>query len=69
MSRSRCGGPPWPSLGACVTGTGALAARTGSLLFVWGAVVLYVLLVAARLVVVRHALRHGLGRLRAPVGR
>ncbi|MFJ2725300.1 TDT family transporter [Streptomyces collinus] len=65
--------PTWWSfifpLGACVTGTGALATRTGSLLFVWGAVVLYVLLVAAWLVVVRHALLHGLGRLRAPVGR
>ncbi|MEU4037840.1 TDT family transporter [Streptomyces collinus] len=65
--------PTWWSfifpLGACVTGTGALAARTGSLPFVWGAVVLYVLLVAAWLVVVWRSLRHAVGHLRAPARR
>lgn len=45
-------------LGACVTGTGALAARTGSTLFVWTAVVLYALLVAAWAVVAYRSLRH-----------
>ncbi|MEN1889509.1 hypothetical protein ACFWBS_28150 [Streptomyces mirabilis] len=45
-------------LGACVTGTSALAARTGSQLFVWIAVVLYALFVAAWAVVARHSLRH-----------
>ncbi|KOG64309.1 TDT family transporter [Streptomyces flaveolus] len=54
--------PTWWSfifpLGACVTGTSALAARTGSQLFVWIAVVLYALLVAAWAVVAWHSLRH-----------
>jgi tellurite resistance protein TehA-like permease len=54
--------PTWWSfifpLGACVTGTSALAARTGSRLFVWIAVVLYALLVAAWAVVAWHSLRH-----------
>ncbi len=54
--------PTWWSfifpLGACVTATGALAARTGSQLFVWTAVVLYVLLVAAWAVVAWYSLRH-----------
>ncbi|MEU7828795.1 TDT family transporter [Nonomuraea sp. NPDC049129] len=45
-------------LGACVTGTGALAARTGSQIFVWVAVVLYALLVAAWVVVACRSLRH-----------
>uniref|UniRef100_A0AAU1UME4 TDT family transporter n=1 Tax=Streptomyces sp. NBC_00119 TaxID=2975659 RepID=A0AAU1UME4_9ACTN len=54
--------PTWWSfifpLGACVTGTSALAARTGSQLFVWIAVVLYALLVAAWAVVAWYSLRH-----------
>ncbi|MFE5037201.1 TDT family transporter [Streptomyces sp. NPDC056683] len=54
--------PTWWSfifpLGACVTGTSALATRTGSQLFVCLAVVLYVLLVAAWAVVSWHSLRH-----------
>nr|WP_189267345.1 C4-dicarboxylate ABC transporter [Streptomyces fuscichromogenes] len=54
--------PTWWSfifpLGAAVTGTSALATRTGSQLFVWTAVVLYVLLVAAWAVVAWHSLRH-----------
>ncbi|MEU1165336.1 TDT family transporter [Streptomyces sp. NPDC005921] len=58
--------PTWWSfifpLGACVTATSALAARTGSQLFVWSAVVLYVLLVAAWAVVAWHSLRHAAGR-------
>ncbi|MPY30356.1 C4-dicarboxylate ABC transporter [Streptomyces adustus] len=63
--------PTWWSfifpLGACVTGTSALASRTGSQLFVWGAVVLYALLVAAWAVVAWHSLRHvgGVRRERA----
>lgn len=61
--------PTWWSfifpLGACVTGTSALAARTGSLLFVWTAVFLYGSLVAAWAVVARHSLVHAAGhRLR-----
>ncbi|MGW3668682.1 TDT family transporter [Streptomyces sp. NPDC005141] len=54
--------PTWWSfifpLGAFVTGTSALAARTGSQLFVWTAVVLYALLVVAWAVVAWHSLRH-----------
>ncbi|MFJ9567177.1 TDT family transporter [Streptomyces fuscichromogenes] len=54
--------PTWWSfifpLGAAVTGTSALAARTGSQLFVWIAVVLYVLLVAAWAVVAWRSLHH-----------
>ncbi|MFD1274754.1 C4-dicarboxylate ABC transporter [Streptomyces kaempferi] len=54
--------PTWWSfifpLGACVTGTSALAARTGSQVFVWAAVVLYALLVAAWVVVAYRSLRH-----------
>ncbi|MFC9460461.1 TDT family transporter [Streptomyces sp. NPDC056983] len=60
--------PTWWSfifpLGACVTGTSALASRTGSLLFAWGAVVLYALLVAAWAVVAWHSLRHAVVRHR-----
>ncbi|WTN39200.1 TDT family transporter [Streptomyces sp. NBC_00631] len=65
--------PTWWSfifpLGACVTGTSALAARTGSQPFVWSAVALYVLLVAAWAVVAWHSLRHAAGQRRdgAPV--
>ncbi|MEV6761819.1 TDT family transporter [Streptomyces sp. NPDC051105] len=58
--------PTWWSfifpLGACVTGTSALAARTGSELFVWSAVVLYALLVVAWAVVAWHSLRHAVRR-------
>jgi hypothetical protein len=50
-------------LGAYVTGTTALAARAGAQVLAWGSVVLYVLLVAAWLVVsgrsLAHAARHG----------
>ncbi|MFF7984228.1 hypothetical protein ACFZDK_34805 [Streptomyces sp. NPDC007901] len=63
--------PTWWSfifpLGACVTGTSALAARTGSRLFVWIAVVLYALLLAAWAVVAWYSLRHAFRqRERAP---
>ncbi|WP_107101206.1 TDT family transporter [Peterkaempfera griseoplana] len=58
--------PTWWSfifpLGACVTGTSALAARTGSQLFVWIAVALYTLLVAAWVVVAWRSLCHAVGR-------
>ncbi|WP_407640286.1 SLAC1 family transporter [Actinacidiphila rubida] len=54
--------PSWWSfifpLGAYVTGTTALAVRTGSLVFVWAAVVLYVALVAAWAVVAARSLGH-----------
>ncbi|WP_327287234.1 C4-dicarboxylate ABC transporter [Streptomyces sp. NBC_01198] len=54
--------PTWWSfifpLGALVTGTGALAARTGSDLFVWPAVVLYALLAAAWALVAWRSLHH-----------
>ncbi|MFI9844907.1 TDT family transporter [Nonomuraea sp. NPDC051941] len=54
--------PSWWSfifpLGACVTGTGVLAARTGSQVFVWVAVVLYTLLAAAWVVVAYRSVRH-----------
>ncbi|MEU9449472.1 TDT family transporter [Streptomyces sp. NPDC048277] len=62
--------PTWWSfifpLGAAVTGTSALAARTGSQLFVWSAVVLYALLVTAWAVVAWHSLRHVAGRPEGP---
>ncbi|MEE4540525.1 TDT family transporter [Streptomyces sp. V4-01] len=64
--------PTWWSfifpLGACVTATAALAVRTGSQLFVWTAVALYVLLVAAWAVVAFRSLHHAAahaGRRRA----
>ncbi|MFF1928164.1 carboxypeptidase regulatory-like domain-containing protein [Streptomyces sp. NPDC058228] len=54
--------PTWWSfifpVGACVTATGTLAARTGSEPFIWTAVVLYALLVIAWVVVAGHSLRH-----------
>ncbi|WUH91734.1 TDT family transporter [Streptomyces sp. NBC_00433] len=54
--------PTWWSfifpLGACVTGTSALAARTGSLLFVWAAVAFYGLLVIAWATVALYSLTH-----------
>lgn len=57
--------PTWWSfifpLGACVTATSALAARTGSLLFVWAAGLLYGSLVIAWAVVARHSLVHASG--------
>lgn len=65
--------PTWWSfifpLGACVTGTGALASRTGSQLFVWAAVTLYVVLVAAWSAVSWKSLRHAVGHLRASARR
>ncbi|MGW2031733.1 TDT family transporter [Streptomyces sp. NPDC001811] len=57
--------PTWWSfifpLGACVTGTSVLAARTGSQPLVWTAVVLYLLLAAAWAVVTWRSLRHAAG--------
>lgn len=54
--------PTWWSfifpVGALVTATCTLAARTGSVLFVWAAVVFYVLLVLAWIVVAGRSLRH-----------
>jgi hypothetical protein len=54
--------PTWWSfifpVGACVTATGTLAARTGSEPLVWIGVVFYALLVIAWLVVASHSLRH-----------
>ncbi|MEV0738688.1 TDT family transporter [Streptomyces sp. NPDC050549] len=54
--------PTWWSfifpVGALVTATSALAARTGSVLFVWAAVVFYVLLVPAWIVVAGRSLGH-----------
>ncbi|SCE29154.1 Voltage-dependent anion channel [Streptomyces sp. DvalAA-14] len=65
--------PTWWSfifpLGACVTGTAALAARTGSQLFIWPAVALYVLLAAAWAVVACRSLRHAAGHLSGPAAR
>ncbi|MFG2476044.1 TDT family transporter [Streptomyces fagopyri] len=62
--------PTWWSfifpLGACVTGTAALAARTGSQVFVWTAVALYVLLVAAWGVVAYRSLRHAAAHTGGP---
>lgn len=65
--------PTWWSfifpLGACVTGTGALATRTGSELFAWIAVVLYALLAAAWAVVTWRSLCHAAGHVaRRPAG-
>ncbi|MFF5147549.1 TDT family transporter [Streptomyces sp. NPDC013157] len=64
--------PTWWSfifpLGACVTATGVLATRTGSQLFVWTAVFLYAVLVAAWAVVVWHSLRHAAGNTGGPEG-
>ncbi|MGW1735365.1 TDT family transporter [Streptomyces sp. NPDC001999] len=60
--------PTWWSfifpVGACVTATGALAARTGSEPFIWTAVVLYALLVIAWVVVAGHSLRHAAEHVR-----
>jgi C4-dicarboxylate transporter/malic acid transport protein len=60
--------PTWWSfifpVGALVTATSTLAARTGSDLFVWPAVVFYALLVAAWAVVAGHSLRHAAGHSR-----
>ncbi|WP_328890986.1 carboxypeptidase regulatory-like domain-containing protein [Streptomyces sp. NBC_00316] len=57
--------PTWWSfifpVGACVTATGTLAARTGSEPFIWTAVVLYALLVIAWVVVAGHSVRHAAG--------
>ncbi|MFJ4845519.1 TDT family transporter [Streptomyces sp. NPDC088733] len=65
--------PTWWSfifpLGACVTGTGALAVRTGSQVFVWSAVGFYVLLVAAWAVVAWRSLHHAAGHAFRPGGR
>lgn len=62
--------PTWWSfifpLGACVTGTGALAVRTGSQLFVWAAVGFYALLVAAWAVVAWRSLHHAAGYAARP---
>ncbi|MFF7212908.1 TDT family transporter [Streptomyces sp. NPDC008238] len=59
--------PTWWSFifpqGACVTGTGVLAARTGSQLLVWTAVALYVLLAAAWAAVTWRSLRHAAGHV------
>ncbi|WP_329457017.1 TDT family transporter [Streptomyces sp. NBC_01497] len=64
--------PTWWSfifpLGAGVTGTSALAARTGSELFIWPAVALYILLVLAWAVVAYRSLRHAAGQVRGPAG-
>jgi C4-dicarboxylate transporter/malic acid transport protein len=61
--------PTWWSfifpLGACVTATSALAHRTGSEMFVWLAVPLYAVLVAAWAAVAWHSLRHAAVLLRA----
>ncbi|MFE2971783.1 carboxypeptidase regulatory-like domain-containing protein [Streptomyces sp. NPDC059340] len=60
--------PTWWSfifpVGACVTATSGLAARTGSQLFVWAAVVLYVLVVIAWMVVVSRSLHYAAGHAR-----
>ena len=65
--------PSWWSfifpLDACVTGTSALAARTGSHVFVWAAVVLYTLLAAAWAVVAWRSLRHAAGHTGVPESR
>ncbi|MBO3680323.1 TDT family transporter [Streptomyces sp. NEAU-YJ-81] len=65
--------PTWWSfifpLGAFVTGTGALAARTGSPLFTWPAVVLYALLVASWAVVACRSLGHAAARVGRPKSR
>lgn len=51
-------------LGACVTGTSALAGRTGSVLFVWPAVALHGLLAAAWAAVSWCSLAHAAGHRR-----
>ncbi|MCO6011051.1 carboxypeptidase regulatory-like domain-containing protein [Actinoallomurus purpureus] len=60
--------PTWWSfifpIGACVTATGALAARTGSDAFAWLAVVFYELLVIAWVVVSSHSLHHAARHMR-----
>ncbi|MEU3795195.1 TDT family transporter [Streptomyces fructofermentans] len=60
--------PTWWSfifpLGACVTGTSALATRSGSQLFVWSAVVMYAVLVVAWAVVSWHSVRDVTARRR-----
>ncbi|MFG1811356.1 TDT family transporter [Streptomyces sp. NPDC049040] len=65
--------PTWWSfifpLGACVTGTSALASRTGSQLFGWPAVVLYGVLAAAWAVVAWRSLRHAAGHAGGPAAR
>lgn len=65
--------PTWWSfifpLGACVTGTGTLAVRTGSQPFVWTAVAFYALLVAAWAVVAWRSLHHAAGHAVRPGGR
>ncbi|MCF3961980.1 TDT family transporter [Streptomyces fuscigenes] len=62
--------PTWWSfifpLGACVTATSALAARTGSQLFVWPAVALYAALAAAWAVVAWRSLRYAASEVRPP---
>lgn len=63
--------PTWWSfifpVGACVTATGALAARTGSTPLDWATVVLYTALVLAWLVVAGRSLRHVTRHMRRPV--
>ncbi|MQY33782.1 hypothetical protein SRB17_17470 [Streptomyces sp. RB17] len=60
--------PTWWSfifpLGACVTATGTLAARTGSDMFAWTAVVLYGVLGIAWAVVAGRSLGHAAGHMR-----
>ncbi|MEU6321628.1 carboxypeptidase regulatory-like domain-containing protein [Streptomyces sp. NPDC047009] len=60
--------PTWWSfifpVGACVTATSALTARTGSKPFVWIAVVLYALLVIAWVAVAGRSLCHAAGYIR-----
>ncbi|MFF2363864.1 TDT family transporter [Streptomyces sp. NPDC058122] len=52
-------------LGAAVTATGGLAVRSGSQPLAWSTVALYVVLVAAWAIVVRHSLRHALSLARS----
>lgn len=65
--------PTWWSfifpVGACVTATSALAARTGSEPFIWTAVAFYALLVAAWMVVSAHSLRHAARHTRRQAAR
>ncbi|MFJ9900949.1 TDT family transporter [Streptomyces sp. NPDC091280] len=62
--------PTWWSfifpVGACVTATGALAARTGSAPLAWTTTLLYAALVLAWLVVAGHSLRHAARHVRRP---
>ncbi|WP_241788159.1 TDT family transporter [Streptomyces sp. PRh5] len=65
--------PTWWSfifpVGACVTATSTLAARTGSAMFVWPAVVFYGLLVIVWVVVAGQSLRYAAGHIwHRPVG-